>query len=150
MIPARLLPPPAAVSLELQRLLAAPAPDGWDSPPTTVVQWTAMVSQIARDPQSLLDQFGVSFEPLTVNGVRAYILSPAVIRPEHRNRLLMHLHGGCYMMFGGESAMVEAALMAGYGGIKVLSVDYRRPPEHPYPAALDDAVEVWKLSLIHI
>lgn len=147
MIPARLLPPPAAVSLELQRLLAAPAPDGWDSPPTTVVQWTAMVSQIARDPQSLLDQFGVSFEPLTVNGVRAYILSPAVIRPEHRNRLLMHLHGGCYMMFGGESAMVEAALMAGYGGIKVLSVDYRRPPEHPYPAALDDAVEVWKGAL---
>ena len=37
--------------------------------------------------------------------------------------------------------------MAGYGGIKVLAVDYRRPPEHPYPAALDDAVEVWKGAL---
>jgi acetyl esterase/lipase len=34
--------------------------------------------------------------------------------------------------------------MAGYSGMKVISVDYRMPPDFPYPAALDDAVAVWK------
>jgi acetyl esterase/lipase len=32
----------------------------------------------------------------------------------------------------------------GYSGMKVISVDYRMPPDFPYPAALDDAMAVWK------
>ena len=36
--------------------------------------------------------------------------------------------------------------MAGFGGFKVLSVDYRMPPDHPYPAGLDDAVTAWKAA----
>ena len=35
-------------------------------------------------------------------------------------------------------------MMAGFGGFKVLAVDYRMPPDFPFPAALDDAVAVWK------
>jgi acetyl esterase/lipase len=34
--------------------------------------------------------------------------------------------------------------MAGFGGFKVISVDYRMPPDHPYPAPMDDAVAVWR------
>ena len=59
----------------------------------------------------------------------------------------MHIHGGCYVLQGGEAATTEAIYMAGFGRFKVLSVDYRRPPEFPYPAALDDSVAVWKGAL---
>ena len=54
------------------------------------------------------------------------------------------MHGGGYVFFPGESGTREAILMAGYGKFKVISVDYRMPPDHPYPAAMDDAMAVWK------
>ena len=56
----------------------------------------------------------------------------------------MHFHGGAYILAGGEVAIGEAILMAYHGRIKVISVDYRMPPDHPFPAALEDAVAVWK------
>lgn len=149
-IPARTLPVPNTVSPEMQQVLGAPIRDGWDSAPTTLEEWQALrvsLDQAPRDPQPILDQFGITSEPIVVNGVPAYLLTPSVIPPENRDRLLMHLHGGCYVMGGGAAARFEGALLAGYGHFKVLSIDYRRPPEFRYPAALDDAVSAWKGAL---
>lgn len=44
----------------------------------------------------------------------------------------------------GEAGTREAILMAGLGGFKSISVDYRMPPDFPFPAALDDAVAVYR------
>src|SRR5204863_907797 len=92
-------------------------------------------------------RWSIKSEHVVLNGVNVYMLTPQVIPPENRNRLLVHVHGGCYVMGGGEAGTSEAVYMAGFGHFKVLSVDYRRPPEFPYPAALDDAVSVWKGAL---
>ena len=78
-------------------------------------------------------------EALTVNGVQAFLVTPAGSPAENRDRLLVHVHGGCYVLQGGEAATPEAIFMAGFGRFKVFSVDYRIPPDSPYPAALDDA-----------
>lgn len=37
--------------------------------------------------------------------------------------------------------------MAGYGHFRVLSVDYQMPPDFPCPAAIDDAMTVWKAAV---
>src|SRR5260370_15297742 len=58
--------------------------------------------------------------------------------------MLLNVHGGCYVFAPGEAASREAILMAGFGKFKVISIDYRMPPDFPYPAAMDDAMAVWK------
>lgn len=148
-VPARTLPVPDTVSPEMQRLIGAPPAANWNTAPKTLEEWKAFAAGPAQGAslQALRDRFGVKSEPMVVNGVKAYMLTPNVIPPQNRNRLLVHLHGGCYVLGGGEAATSEGTYMAGYGHFKVLSIDYRRPPEFRYPAALDDAVSVWKGAL---
>jgi epsilon-lactone hydrolase len=77
--------------------------------------------------------------------VKAFIVTPKVIPP--RNRVLVHVHGGAYVLSPGEAATKEAIELAGFGGFKVISVDYRMPPDFPYPAAMDDAMAVYRAVL---
>src|SRR5258706_6966606 len=95
----------------------------------------------------MLEKLGVSVKPTVIAGVKAYILTPKTIPAANRNRLLVHVHGGGYVFGPGEAALPEAVLMAGIGGFKVISVDYRMPPDFPYPAAMDDAMAVWKAAV---
>jgi acetyl esterase/lipase len=83
-------------------------------------------------------------ETSTIGGVQVFILTPKEIPPANRNRLLINVHGGGYVYNPGEAGTGEATLMAAYGGFKVMSIDYRMPPDYPYPAAMDDAMAVWK------
>jgi monoterpene epsilon-lactone hydrolase len=59
-------------------------------------------------------------------------------------RLFIHVHGGAYVYGGGDASMGEGIIIAGRLGIPVVSIDYRMPPEHPFPAAVDDVVTVYK------
>ena len=78
--------------------------------------------------------------------MRAPLLRPDEIPPENRNRLLIHVHGGCYVLFPGEAGATEAIAMAGLERFKVISVDYRMPPEAYFPAAVDDVLTVYKAA----
>ncbi|MDT5014833.1 MAG: epsilon-lactone hydrolase [Mycobacterium sp.] len=147
-VPARTLPVPETVSPEMQRVIGAPLNAQWNTWPNTDEGWKALSAPTpARGLPALRERFMVESEPMTVNGVQAYLVTPQDLPAENRNRLLVHIHGGCYVLNGGESGTAEAIYMAGFGRFKVLSVDYRRPPEFKYPAALDDAVAVWKGAL---
>lgn len=147
-LPARTLPVPDTVSPELQKQIA-PAWTGSTATVTrTAAQWKTMIREVdaaeAKGAETLKKQFHVSIEEETVAGVHVYRIKPDSISEENRNRLLVHVHGGGYVFFAGMAATPEAILMASYAKTEVLSIDYRMPPDFPFPAAIDDSVAVWK------
>jgi epsilon-lactone hydrolase len=150
-MPARTIPVPNTVSPQIQKLIAAPLSPTWNVIPKTAAEWKAQVAAGAAATMQTLpalrEKLGVKVEPVTVGGVKAYRITPRNVPPENANRLLVHVHGGCYVSGPGESGTTEAVLMAGFGHFKIISVDYRMPPEYPYPAALDDAMAVWKAAV---
>lgn len=147
-VPARTLPVPDTVSPQVQKLIAAPLRAGWNVLPKTGEEWVPIVeagakATIANLP-ALKERMKVSVEKTTIDGVRAFVVTPAAVAPGNQNRVLLHMHGGCYVLSPGEAGLPEAVMMAGLGGFKVVSVDYRMPPEAYFPAALDDGVTVYR------
>jgi monoterpene epsilon-lactone hydrolase len=150
-VPAKSLPVPTTVSPQMQTIIAAPLRAGWDVIPTSPEGWQASVKANAAATieglPAMRERLHVKVEPATIGGVKAYIVTPDYIPPQNRNRLIIQVHGGCYVYSPGEAATPEAIMMAGFGHFKVISVDYRMPPEAYFPAALDDSVAVWKAAL---
>jgi len=149
-LPARSVPVPDTVSPQMQKLIGAPLTPTWNVIPKTAEEWKGQVNAgyeaTMKSLPALREALGVKVEPITLDGVKAYMVTPSSIPPQNRNRLLVHVHGGCFVSFPGESGTAEAIYMAGIGGFRVISVDYRMPPDHPYPAALDDAMTAWKAA----
>jgi len=148
-VPAKAVPVPSTVSPQLRRLIARPVaplptpktPDGWRGLQRAV---DAAGAEAARATAKAL---GATIEATKVGGVRCYRVTPKLVAADRGNRLLVHLHLGAYVFGAGEAATQEALLVADACQTRVLSVDYRMPPDHPFPAALDDAVAVWKALL---
>ena len=150
-VPAQSIPVPGDVSPQMQQFIAAPLNPDWDKLWTTGAEWrTAADKQAAATVKTIpamLDRMHVKLDPQTMDGVRVTMVTPDTVAPENQDKLLIHVHGGCYVLFPGESGTTEAIMMAGFGHYKVISVDYRMPPEAYFPAALDDAITVYKAVL---
>lgn len=142
------LPVPATASPELQALIASDPPPYWNLHPQNVREWKAFADTMAKATASALPALRAALDvtvmPGAMAGVPVFTVSPNTLRAENEGRVLLNLHGGGYVLGPGESGTVEAVLMAGLGGYRVIMPDYRLAPDHPYPAALDDAVAVYK------
>lgn len=66
-----------------------------------------------------------------------------VNRPHSKKKVILYCHGGGYFTGSLHYARLLTTKLAQYTSLDVLSFDYRLAPEHPYPAALTDAVAVW-------
>jgi monoterpene epsilon-lactone hydrolase len=73
---------------------------------------------------------GVPTAEITVDG----------IEPRH---VVLYFHGGVYVMGDAALAAELASQVGRRTDAKVISVDYRLAPEHPYPAAVDDALAAY-------
>jgi acetyl esterase/lipase len=150
--PAKTLPVPTAdISPGMQKFIGAPLNPDWDKLWKTGEEARAyaigQAAGVVKGIPAMLERLQVKLEPTTIGGVKVFVVTPATIPPENADKVLIHVHGGCYVLFPGESGTTEAIMMAGFGHYKVISVDYRMPPEAYFPVALDDAVDVYKAVL---
>lgn len=150
-IPARELPVPKTVSPQLQAVIGSPYPVGWDDIPQDATAWKQLALQsaaaVASDITTIKEKFGLQVEKTTMAGVPVFVITPPEIAPNNRNRLLVHIHGGGFVLFPGEAGAGEGMLMAGYSKCRVVSIDYRMAPDYLFPAALDDVTAVWRVLL---
>jgi monoterpene epsilon-lactone hydrolase len=86
----------------------------------------------------------VSIEPVTVPDRPAEWLRPSGARTD---AAVLYLHGGGYVIGSPRSHRHLAAAIARAAGTTGLLVDYRLAPEHPFPAAVDDALAAYQWLL---
>lgn len=145
----RSIPAPTAVSQELHDAIAAtPQPPTEKALPSTVQGWvdmsTANSEAFAVMARSIAEQWNVTIEAAEIAGVKVYWVTPAEVAPQNKDRLFISTHGGGFSMGFGFAATFEAINVAHYAKIPVISIDYRTIPLHPYPAALNDVLAVYK------
>ncbi len=150
--PAHATPNPTnEVSPQMQAMIGAPYPPHFNADPKSAAEWKELINRraavVIQGIPALKEKLGVSVKATQMGGVNVFEVTPNKPNPHNKHRMLMHIHGGGYVFGPGESALPEAMLMASFGGYKVVSVDYRMPPDHPYPAAMDDSMAVWKALL---
>ena len=87
---------------------------------------------------------GIGCEPVTAGGVpAAWIDAPGV----RRDAVMLYLHGGAYCIGSILSHRAHVARLAEACGLRALLLDYRLAPEHPFPAAVEDAVAAYRWLL---
>ncbi len=153
-MPAREFPVPTeGLSPAGQALVAAPYRiPAWNANPANADEWRALVKRLADASLPSLakarETLGVTMERAVIGGVNCFVFTPKEMPEAHRNQLIVNAHGGGYVYGPGESGTAEAMLTAAYGGYKVIEFNYRMPPDAPYPAAMDDAMAVWKAAIL--
>jgi len=86
----------------------------------------------------------VRCDPVEIGGVHGeWIVAPGAAD----NRVILYLHGGGYVMGSINTHRAMIARISRAAKARVLAIDYRLAPEHPFPAAVDDATTTYKWLL---
>jgi len=120
-------------SPELETLVAALR----SAPPLDGSDVAAMRESMAAAMAGQVPPADVRFEPVDAGGVPAEWTTAPGARAD---RALVYLHGGGYCLGSVATHRGLVARLSRTARLRVLSVDYRLAPEHPHPAAVEDAV----------
>jgi acetyl esterase/lipase len=112
--------------------------------PATLAMIRSMAAGILKPiEEGRAARFGVEIAPAQMGGVPVKLVrKPGT---DGDPRLLINVHGGGFVVDSG--SLTESIPIAGLTGIPVATVDYRLAPEHPFPAAVDDALAVYRDAL---
>ncbi len=152
----RIVPAPVGTSDVLRDSIArTPQPDVarhiQDTTSRTLEQWASFISVAdtdgAQGTKALAERWSVTVTEEEIAGVAVRTVTPAEIDPANKDRLFVHTHGGAYVTGAGLAGAAEAVIVAHAAKIPVVSIDYRMPPKHPFPAAIADVVAVWSRLL---
>ncbi len=151
-IPAREVMPPPTISAAAQRNLSTGAGNprmNWP-PASDIEAWRRHVANV--DPvrealfTTMLEGVKTPIETTHIAGVLCYDCVPEG-HDAARDPVYLFVHGGAFVAGGGVFAKAVGGRAADSIGVRVVSVDYRMPPEDPFPAAPEDCVAVYQALL---
>lgn len=150
-VASRTITTPQSVSSELQAIIGATGRGFFTSVPQSAKEWKSKIAAFSKPIEAALpalqEELRVDVTPIQLGNVSAFEVVPREMGSGNSGRALLHFHGGARVLLPGLAGTREAIVMAGFCGIRVLTVDYRMPPDHPFPAALDDAVLAYRALL---
>lgn len=88
----------------------------------------------------------ITYTEVTMDGIHGEWAS--VNRAHMKKYVILYCHGGGYSTGSCLYGRTLTAKLAATTSMDVLSFDYRLAPEHPYPAALADAIKVWNYLML--
>jgi acetyl esterase/lipase len=113
------------------------------------VDWNTSIPQLRQETEAGAGFFGKFPADLRVTPVAIGDLHAEWIRAEQspRDAALLYFHGGGYVIGSSQSHRQFVAKYVKGSGVAAFVPDYRLAPEHPFPAALDDAVVAYRYLL---
>ena len=137
----RVIPAPDTISPEAQAFTAQPMPD--TEPPYDLGKDRAQASGWQQNGgEQIRKVYPANVRSDVIAGVPVKIVTPLTIATDKQDRVLINLHGGGFTADWG--SMIETIPVANLTETKVVAVLYSLAPEHPFPAAVNEAVAVYK------
>lgn len=137
---------PSTISDEAKQVFRDATPeDRWEMTPAGVkkIRDEGHAEVITINKQ-ITEKFVERLEDIELSGVRVQMLTPRGYLNRNDSRVILYLFGGAYVMGSPLTDLVITARLAHRLGLKVYAPYYPLAPEHPYPAAVDDAFAVYR------
>jgi epsilon-lactone hydrolase len=153
LVPERFIPTPTTVSPQAQTFLSNPLPFGETSMPAPADKagWRDYIERTNSGLTAYMSSHAKLFPAETKTHKLAsaplYEITPRNISPKNEKRAILYIHGGGFIVGHGEAAIYAALQIASLTQTRTYSVDYRMPPDHPFPDGLNDTVDAYRWLL---
>lgn len=137
----RIVPVPKTVSPEAQQSLGRRQSDA--AKPESIAERRSHTDTWQNGAgEAFRKLYPVDVAEQKIAGVPVRLIAPHNIPAENRDHILLNLHGGGFNSDSG--SLTETIPVAYLARTKAIAVLYRLAPEHPFPAAVEDAVSVYR------
>lgn len=144
----RSFPAPPTISAEAQSFINdSPVMERFDTSHEALVLIRQQIhADIAPTGRAVQKSLGVTVEESAINGIPVQWITPKQVTSD---RVILYFFGGGHITGSPDEDLVITARIAHFSGCKICAPYYRLAPEHPYPAALEDAFAVYTGLLEH-
>jgi acetyl esterase/lipase len=146
------IPIPTSVSQEAQQVIASRLPTEPPERPALAdhASWRTEIDEHNGNLLAMIgsraDAMGVRSRTVDLGPCEVHVVTPEATSDEAR-LTIFEIHGGGFIYLGGELCRILAIPTALVFGVPVWAVDYRQPPDHPYPTPLDDCMAAYRALL---